>query len=212
MPIFKLILAGLVSLLPVNGLRVLGYRVLFGYHISQSYVGFGTVMVVDRLSIEKARLGLFNLLVGPMKVSVQEGASIGNRNTFSCGYWVLRSQYQKSHYTRTLELGKNVLITSSHYFDVAGTFKLGNGSWIAGIGSQFWTHGAGVRERDILIGENCYVGSAVRFAPGSSIGNHVLVAMGSVVAMPLPLDKALVGGVPARVLKENYDWKSNDER
>ena len=211
MPIFKLLVAMLVSLLPFNGLRVLGYRILFRYHISESQLGFGSVIVVDNVSIEKARLGLFNLLVGPMKVIIQAGASIGNRNTFSCGYWVLRDQYKEAHYTRTLELGKNVLITSSHHFDVAGTFKLGHGSWIAGIGSQFWTHGAGVRERDVVIGEHCYLGSAVRFAPGSSIGNQVLVAMGSVVTGALPVDKALVGGVPAQVLKDNYDWKSNDE-
>ena len=211
MPIFKLLVAMMVSLLPFNGLRVLGYRILFGYRITESQLGFGSVIVVDNVSMEKARLGLFNLLVGPMKVIIHEGASIGNRNTFSCGYWVLRDQYEEAHYTRTLELGKNVLITSSHYFDIAGTFKLGNGSWIAGIGSQFWTHGAGVRERDILIGENCYLGSAVRFAPGSCIGNHILVAMGSVVTGAVPVDKALVGGVPAQVLKENYDWKSNDE-
>jgi len=63
----------------------------------------------------------------------------------------------------------------------------------------------------VLIGENCYLGSAVRFAPGSSVGNSVLVAMGSVVASALPVDMALVGGVPARVLKENYDWRSSDE-
>jgi acetyltransferase-like isoleucine patch superfamily enzyme len=211
MPIHKLVLAALVSLLPVNGLRVLGYRILFGYRISESHIGFGTVIVVDRLSMEKARVGLFNLFVGPMKVLVQAGASVGNRNTFSCGYWVLRDQYRESNYSRTLELGRDVLITSGHYFDVAGTFKLGDHSWIAGLGSQFWTHGAGVRERDIRIGENCYVGSAVRFAPGSCIGDHVLVAMGSVVSGELPVDRALVGGVPARVLREDYDWKSNDE-
>ena len=211
MPIFRLLIALMISLLPINELRVLGYRLLFGYQIIESSLGFGSVIVVDNVSMEKARLGLFNLLVGPMKVIMQEGVSIGNRNTFSCGYWVLRDQYKSAHYTRTLELGKNVLITSSHYFDVAGTFKLGNGSWIAGIGSQFWTHGAGVQEREVLIGENCYVGSAVRFAPGACIGNHVLVAMGSVVTGAVPADNALVGGVPARVLKENYDWKSNNE-
>ena len=211
MPIFKLVLAVLVSLMPVNGLRVLGYRLLFGYHISNSKLGFGTVIVVESLFIEKTKVGPLNLFVGPMKVIVQEGASIGNRNTFSCGYWVLRDEYKESNYGRTLVLGKNVLVTSSHYFDVAGTFKLGDNSWIAGIGSQFWTHGAGVRERDIVIGENCYLGSAVRFAPGSQIGNHVLVAMGSVVAGALPVDRAMVGGVPAKALRENYDWRSNDE-
>ena len=207
----KLTLAALVSLLPINGLRVLGYRLLFGYQISESKIGFGTVIAVDSFSIEKASVGLFDLFVGPMKVTLREGASIGNRNTFACGYWVLREQYKESHYTRSLELGKHVLITSGHYFDVAGTFRLGDHSWIAGIGSQFWTHGAGVRERDVIIGEDCYIGSAVRFAPGSSVGNCVLVAMGSVVTSALPVHDALVGGVPARMLKENYDWKSNTE-
>ena len=211
LPALKLTLAGLVSLLPLNGLRVLGYRILFGYHISDSKIGFGTVIVVDNLVLEKVRIGSFNLFIGPMRVVIGRGTSIGNRNTFSCGYWVLRDEYEQSNYTRLLELGASVLITSGHYFDVAGQFKLGNHSWIAGIGSQFWTHGVGVRERDVRIGENCYVGSAVRFAPGASIGNCVLVAMGSVVASALPVDMALVGGVPARVLRENYDWRSNNE-
>jgi len=94
---------------------------------------------------------------------------------------------------------------------VAGTFKLGDGSWIAGIGSQFWTHGAGVPEREVEIGSDCYLGSAVRFAPGSSVGNNVLVAMGSVVSNAIKIDNALVGGVPAKVLKENYNWKSGHE-
>jgi len=49
----------------------------------------------------------------------------------------------------------------------------------------------------------------VRFAPGSSIGNNVLVAMGSVVSGALGANNALVGGVPAKVLKEKYDWKSH---
>jgi acetyltransferase-like isoleucine patch superfamily enzyme len=211
LPTLKLALAVLVSLLPFNGLRVLGYRLLFGYQISESRIGFGTVLVVDRFVAEKIRLGLFNLFIGPMQVVIGEGTSIGNRNTISCGYWVLRDQYRESNYTRTLELGERVLITSSHYFDIAGTFKLGKDSWIAGIGSQFWTHGAGVHERDVWIGENCYVGSAVRFAPGARIGNDVLVAMGSVVTGALQVDKAMVGGVPAKVLKENYDWRSKDE-
>jgi len=211
MPIFKLAMTMLVSLMPLDSLCVLGYRLLLGYRMAESRVGYGTVIVVDEFSIEEGQIGLFNLFIGPMRVMIGKGTSIGNRNTFSCGYWVLRDQYKQSNYTRRLELGENVLITSSHYFDVAGTFKLGKHSWIAGIGSQFWTHGAGVRERDVVIGENCYLGSAVRFAPGSSIGDGVLVAIGSVVASELPVDMALVSGVPARVLKENYDWKSSHE-
>jgi hypothetical protein len=35
--------------------------------------------------------------------------------------------------------------------------------------------------------------------------------MGSVVSGKMTVSNALVGGVPARVLKENYDWKSQNE-
>jgi len=208
MPVFKAIIATFISILPVNFLRVMGYRLLLGYRISETRIGFGTIILVDEVFIQNAKIGFFNLFIGPMKIKIGERASIGNRNTFSCGYWVLRDQYRERNYARSLEIGANALITSSHYFDVAGTFKLGDRSWVAGIGPQFWTHGAGVVERDIEIGKDCYLGSAVRFAPGSSIGNNVIVAMGSVVSGAIKIDNALVGGVPAKMLKENYNWKS----
>ena len=207
----KLILAVLISLLPLNRLRVLGYRLLLGYEIQEARICFGTIVAVDNASLQQCNIGLFNLFIGPMKIIIERDASIGNRNTFSCGYWVLRKEYENSNYGRTLEIGANTLITSSHYFDVAGRFKLGERSWIAGIGSQFWTHGAGVRERDIEVGSDCYVGSAARFAPGSMIGNNVLVAMGSVVSSAIKVDNALVGGIPAKVIKENYNWRSQNE-
>lgn len=211
MPIFKVALAILVSILPLNNLRVLGYRLLFGYRIDKSRIGFGTIIAVDEFAVTKSKIGFFNQFIGPIKVNIAEGASIGNRNAFSCGYWVLREENRNLNYARTLEIGADTLITSDHHFDVAGKFKLGDRSWVAGIGSQFWTHGVGVKDRDIEIGSDCYLGSAVRFAPGASIGNNVLVAMGSVVSGKMEASNALVGGVPAKVLKENYDWKSQNE-
>ena len=207
----KIALAVFISLLPLNGLRVFGYRLL-GYRIHGARIGFGTIIAVDEAIIDSARIGPFNLFVGPMTVQIHRGASIGNRNEFICGYWVLRDEYKNVHYLRSLEVCDEALITSRHYFDLSGALILGERSWIAGIDSQFWTHGAGVTERDISIGSEGYVGSAVRFAPGSSIGDHVVVAMGSVVSGALPESNALVGGVPAKVLKSNYNWKEKDAR
>jgi acetyltransferase-like isoleucine patch superfamily enzyme len=205
----KIILAALISLLPLNGLRVLGYRLL-GYRIQGSRIGFGTIIAVDEAIIESCKIGPFNLFAGPMKVHIHRGASIGNRNEFICGYWVLRDEYKDRHYARSLEVCDEALITSRHYFDLSGALVLGERSWIAGIDSQFWTHGTGVSERDIRVGSGCYIGSAARFSPGSSIGNDVVVAMGSVVSGNLSENNALLGGVPAKVLKSNYNWKERN--
>lgn len=207
----KIVLAVLVSLLPLNGLRVLGYRLL-GYRVRDARIGWGTIIAVEEAILESCRIGPFNLFIGPMQVRVQPGASIGNRNEFICGYWVLRDEYKDARYRHSLEVCEEALITSRHYFDLSGSLVLGERSWIAGIGSQFWTHGAGVTDRDIRIGSDCYIGSAVRFSPGSSIGKDILVAMGSVVTGEIAESNALVGGVPAKVLKSNYNWKENDAR
>ena len=91
----KLALAAIVALLPLSGLRVVGYRLL-GYQIREAYIGFGTMIAVDEAIIESCRIGPFNLFAGPMKVHIHRGASIGNRNEFICGYWVLRDEYKNA--------------------------------------------------------------------------------------------------------------------
>jgi acetyltransferase-like isoleucine patch superfamily enzyme len=202
----KIILAAFISILPINLLRVWGYRLL-GYRIGKVLLGFGTVIAASKVDLGACKIGAFNLFVGPMRVTIGADVSIGNRNTFSCGFWTTREEYKDKGYARTLKIGPRALITSSHYFDLAGAFELGEGSWVAGMGSQFWTHGAGVAERDIRIGRDCYLGSAVRFAPGAVLGDNIIVALGSVVSGKFEDSKLMLGGVPAKVLKRGYDWK-----
>ncbi|MFN8387559.1 MAG: hypothetical protein U0X92_14235 [Anaerolineales bacterium] len=89
MPIFKVALAVLIGFLPLNFcafLAIVCFSVI-GLKIPN---GFGTIIAVDDFSATKSRIGFFNQFIGPMKINIAEGASIGNRNTFSCGYWVLR--------------------------------------------------------------------------------------------------------------------------
>ena len=42
--------------------------------------------------------------------------------------------------------------------------------------------------------------------PGITIGDGAIVAAGAVVTKDVPA-RCMVGGVPAKVVKENVDWK-----
>lgn len=203
----KLVSAALCSVLPFNFLRIFAYRYLLGYKIKGAKIGFATIIAVDKAEISACKIGAGNLFTGPMQLTIEEGASIGYGNIFSCGYWAIRPEHAEKNYARKLFIAKDTLITSRHYLDTTGAFTLGTGSWIAGFASQFWTHGVGVEDRDITIGENCYIGSAARFSPGSSIGDRTLVAMGSVVTKKFIESDVLLGGMPAKILKQNHHWR-----
>lgn len=140
-----------------------------------------------------------------MTVSIADEVKIGNFNQFICGFWTLQ---HGDKYARRLDIGAGALITSSHYFDVCGLLEIGAGSWVAGVGSQFWTHGAGIARRHVRIGKDCYLGSAVRFGPGAAIGDGVMVALGSVVTRRFAGNHLLIGGAPASVVMSRYDWQS----
>jgi acetyltransferase-like isoleucine patch superfamily enzyme len=202
----RIVLARLISVLPLNVLRVFAYRAILGYEIHGSKIGFGTVIDAAQVKITKSHLGVFNLFTGPMSILLKENTYVGAFNRFHCGYWAIENEFDRDNYERRLEVAENTIITSHHLFDVAGSIVIGRNTWIAGVGSQFWTHGIGIRDRNIEIGMNCYVGSAVRFAPGARIGNNVLVGLGSVVTKRFAINNALIGGCPAVVIKVRYDW------
>lgn len=59
----------------------------------------------------------------------------------------------------------------------------------------------GVTRKGIEIGSGCWIGSKVTILDGAHIGNHCVVAAGAVVTGHFP-DYAVIGGVPARILKQ----------
>ena len=62
----------------------------------------------------------------------------------------------------------------------------------------------------VRIGNDVWIGGNVTILPGVTIGNNVVVAAGAVVTEDVP-DNTLVGGVPARKIKEiEDDILSND--
>jgi len=69
----------------------------------------------------------------------------------------------------------------------------------------------GVTRKGIRIGSNCWIGSKVTILDNVQIGNDCVIAAGAVVTRSFP-DNVIIGGVPARILKEkneqNEDYSS----
>ena len=55
--------------------------------------------------------------------------------------------------------------------------------------------------KPVLIGDDVWIGGNVTILPGVSIGNNVVIAAGAVVVHDIP-DNCIVGGVPARKIKD----------
>jgi acetyltransferase-like isoleucine patch superfamily enzyme len=58
------------------------------------------------------------------------------------------------------------------------------------------------RDRDVYIGDNCFIGAHSIILPGVTIGDHCIIAAASVVARDIPAG-SLVTGNPARVVESN---------
>lgn len=61
----------------------------------------------------------------------------------------------------------------------------------------------------IEIGKNCWLAANVIVLPGVKLGDHTVAAAGAVVADSFPDGNVLLGGSPARVLKQLEPYGSN---
>lgn len=205
----KFLLAVVVSAIPCSRVRAALYGLFFGYSVSQEAIlGPFAIIAVDQARIGSVRIRGMCIFRGPYRLEIGDRTVIGSWNSFECGEWAAEATYADAGYARECRIGADCLVTAGHFIDTTGGFAIGDRTWIAGRGSQFWTHGAGADDRSVAIGDDCYVGSRVIFAPGSAMGDGCLAMPGCVVTRRLEARNALVGGVPASVVRVNWDWRN----
>lgn len=199
----RLCLALLVAVVPTNRARLFLYRRLLGYEIGPgSRIGPLNLLACQRFRVGPgATIGRFNVFRGAFAFSAGPRLFVGHGNTFACPDRLDDPKLAPRGYARAIAFGADCLVNDGHFLDAHGRIAVGDGTWLAGRNSQFFTHGAGTRDRDIAIGRGSFVGSAVRFAPGSGIGDGCVVGIGSVVVGRIAADEALVAGYPATVLR-----------
>lgn len=188
----------LIARMPFSVARVFAYRALLGCRIGSGVrIGYKTV-INSRVCV----LG--------------DGVSIGRNCVVAAG------EFHAGPRVRILDgnafigkgamcIGEETRIINGHYFDLWDNITIGDHSWIAGQASQFWTHGTtrSTTDPSIQIGSGVYVGSGSLFAPGTGVADGSLVALGSVVSERFDRSDCLIGGNPARVIRERFVWKDN---
>ena len=61
--------------------------------------------------------------------------------------------------------------------------------------------------KDVQIGDHVWIGQDVKILKGSAIPENSVVAMNSCVTKSFTEPKTIIGGYPAKVIKQNIDWE-----
>ena len=203
----------LLALLP-SGIKRPVYRWVFGYSVGKRVrIGLSIIDADDCRIDDDVEIGHFNLFVLTKKLRIGEHARIGHFNVIRGGDEVSLGRYCEiirwneinsipdpvviNETEPKFALGDGAVIVASHKIDFTDRVELGKRVILGGRNSSIWTHNR-QRTKPVTIGDNAYVGSEIRMAPGSAIPANCIVGIGAVVTRALKGENKLIAGVPAK--------------
>lgn len=146
----------------------------------------------------------------PINFFIGKNATIEVEHSVSIGPGVNIIVKDNAH----LRIGEGTYFTSDLHIEVMNTIIIGNNCAISwGVTIIDDNHHQVLppapinhTSKQVIIGNHVWIGCNVTILGGSQIGSDSIVAAGSVVKGNFP-DNVLIGGNPAKVLKENINWK-----
>ncbi|MDE5810033.1 MAG: acyltransferase [Muribaculaceae bacterium] len=110
-----------------------------------------------------------------------------------------------------IKIGNNVGLGTNGFFGGGGGLEIGDNTIFGNYVSihpenhnysdlNILIRAQGVNRKGIKIGNNCWIGAKVTILDGSEIGDGCIIAAGAVIRGEFP-DNAIIGGVPAKILK-----------
>jgi acetyltransferase-like isoleucine patch superfamily enzyme len=213
----RLLLLFCVGLLPSFLMRPC-YRIFFGYRIGKRVrVGF-SIIDAERCEIaDDVRIGHGNLIIGVKLLEIGDHVRIGHLNVIRGGDVVRLGRYAEIIRMNEINsipepdvvapvdprflLGAGSIVTTGHKIDFTDLVEIGDRTILGGRNSSLWTHNR-QRTRPIRIGSLCYIGSEIRIAPGGVIPSRCIIGIGAVITKQLEGENCLIGGVPARRIKQ----------
>ena len=143
----------------------------------------------------------------PSYLSVGTGATISVENGFSIGdnaYVIIRKG-------ASLILGggyinSNAQIVCNQSITIGNGVAIADGALIRDCDDHDIQYEGYQKNAPVVIGDHVWIGQRATILKGVTIGNNAIVAAGAVVTKDVPAN-TIVGGVPAKVIRENVTWK-----
>jgi acetyltransferase-like isoleucine patch superfamily enzyme len=213
----RLVMLALIAVLP-SFLKRPCYRLCFGYRIGKGVrIGLSLIDARECEIDEEVRIGHLNVVIGVKKLTIGDHVRIGHLNILRGGDEVRLGRYAEIIRMNEINsipepdvvnpidprfiLGEGSVVTTGHKIDFTDRVEIGRRTILGGRNSSLWTHNR-QRTRPIDIGSFTYIGSEIRVAPGGSIPSRCIVGIGAVITGQLKEENFLIGGVPAKPIKQ----------
>ena len=204
------------------GSLMVGVDILFSRnHAPQSYKGATRESVLQRLTVRNAagfcryillRLRFHNLRVGLFFLDRGSQIHVDPKARIHFGHGIRFMRDFTGHFQGDVTVGDEVFFNRGCYVAVHGGLSIGNyclfgegvsihdENHVVGRGPEpIATRGFVVKP--IAIGNNVWVGAKATILPGVHIGDNAVIGANAVVTHDVPAN-TIVGGIPARILRE----------
>lgn len=214
----KIKLLFLLSTLPLPSFaKVMIYRTVFGYKIGRKVrIGLSIIDVVNCEIGDNVSIGHLNIFTGTTKLHIGEHTRVGLLNIFRGGDEINIGKYCDILRMNEINsipdpdvinpinpkflMGDGSMIGASHKIDFTDKVEFGRRVILGGRNSSIWTHNR-QKTKSVEIGDNSYLGSELRFAPGAVIPANCIVGLGSVITGKFTETNKLIAGMPAKEIK-----------
>jgi acetyltransferase-like isoleucine patch superfamily enzyme len=213
----RLIILAMIAFFP-SWLKRPCYRLFFGYKIGKNVkIGLTLLDAKDCTLDDDVTIGHLNVFIGVKKLSIGDHAKIGHLNIFRGGDEIRLGRYTEiirlneinaipnpiavNEVDSRFLLGDGSVIAASHKIDFTDRVEFGKCVILGGRNSSLWTHNRQMT-KPIIIGDYSYIGSEIRMVPGSEVPAKCIVGIGSVITKKLEGEYNLIGGMPAKIIRE----------
>lgn len=182
---------------------------------ASAHIGHLNVIKCNKLYIgEKTQFRHLNIAKGFFNITIGSNTWFNHSNKFS----KLTPKGTCVSLTE-VRIGDFASINTNITFDLSDSIHIGDGTVIAGSGTQIWTHSfyksriklnESVKvTKPVSVGKNCYIGSNCGIMPGVSIGDGITVGSMTCVSKSLKI-AGLYVSQPIRFVEFDPDDKISE--